>query len=73
MSTRNGIKNRFEDYLTDIDVSSPWEKLPPEYQEHLDKWWAEIDSDQEYQKRTRGRHQPVLTAVKHEPGGEHGL
>ena len=50
MSTRNGIKNRFEDYLTDIDVSSPWERLPPEYQEHLDKWWAEIDSDQEYQK-----------------------
>jgi len=51
MSTRNGIKNRFEDYLTDIDVTSPWEKLPPEYQEHLDKWWEEIDSYQEYQKK----------------------
>jgi len=55
MSTRNGIKNRFEDYLTDIDVISPWERLPSEYQSHLDKWWAEIDSDQEYIDKQEGK------------------
>ena len=36
MSTRNGIKNSFRDYVTEVDVSSPCETLPPDYQAFLD-------------------------------------
>lgn len=56
MSTRNGIKNHFEQYLTTdygsecIDVTSEQERLPPDYQNHLDtiqEWARELDSDME--------------------------
>ena len=36
MSTRNGIKNSFRDYVVDFDVSSQCERLDPQYQAFLD-------------------------------------
>lgn len=36
MSERNGIKNRFRDYVMELDVSSPCERLDPQYQAFLD-------------------------------------
>jgi hypothetical protein len=48
------LKGRFSDYATeDIDVSSPCERLPDAYQEHLDSlewteseraWWRHLDA-----------------------------
>ena len=46
------LTGRFQDYLTDIDVTSPCERLPEDYQRHLDgwvrhdgKWWRDLDKD----------------------------
>ena len=36
MSARNGIKSNFRDYVMDLDISSPCERLPEDYQNHLD-------------------------------------
>ena len=51
MSARNGTKNFFEDYVDQdskcIDLTQEHEKLPPEYQEHLDKWWEILDKEME--------------------------
>ena len=54
------LKGHFRDYLTEIDVSSPCETLPEDYQNHLDRkyvqkggidieafraWCKELDKD----------------------------
>jgi hypothetical protein len=48
------LKGRFSDYATDdIDVTSPCERLPDDYQQHLDSlewteseraWWRHLDA-----------------------------
>jgi hypothetical protein len=51
MSARNGTRNFFENYVDQdsecIDLTPEHEKLPPEYQEHLDKWWEILDKEME--------------------------
>ena len=48
------LKGAFEDYLT-TDVTSPCERLDPDYQAHLDQnmpdWWEECDKDRFYQRK----------------------
>ena len=50
------LKGRFEDYTSEcIDVSSPCERLPEDYQAYLDKqveWWERQDADKAWVEKT---------------------
>ena len=49
------LQGQFKDYLTDIDVSSPCETLPEDYQNHLDRKYVKksdnLDAFREYCKQ----------------------
>ena len=51
----NPLKGNFKDYLTEIDVSSPCETLPEDYQNHLDRKYVKksdnLDAFREYCKQ----------------------
>ena len=40
------LQGQFKDYLTEIDVSSPCETLPEEYQNHLDRKYVKKSDNQ---------------------------
>jgi len=49
------LQGNFKDYLTEIDVSSPCETLPEDYQNHLDRKYVKksdnLDAFREYCKQ----------------------
>ena len=62
-SQETPLRGRYRDYLTEIDVTYPCERLPDDYQAHLDKplskaerlkkleaerdWFLDLDQDME--------------------------
>ena len=50
-SQETPLRGRYRDYLTEIDVTYPCERLPADYQAHLDKncpdWFIDLDQDME--------------------------